>query len=651
MRKSLNTEILFWLLSFTLSSILLLGFSNFYSIHKKNEIDNLVQEVNQLHLLCLKDFKLHNDFINNESINPLFFITGHSKFLNEDKQIDDSINRIINTIGENNLTKKSSFLKHINHAYSYFNNYENIFDSIAIVLRKRGFKDWGFEGKMRENAHLLEQFKDVDKITVLQLRRREKDFIIRLDTAYIKDVKKYANTIINDASKNKSLKKDSIIQCSKLYLAYFDSLVRCELSLGFRNHSGLKKNADDIASMLDDEMTNLVHLFDHQKKELYKTMYAFYSFVLIAFVLLSIFISLHIARKISKPIKRLSDHIDSVVASEFNLEEKLSINDSNFEVHQLYQNFARMQSEISDYLNYFKRKVDERTKEIHLQMEEINQQKELIQHQKTLVDLHNKNITDSIKYALKIQQAMLPDEESIKQMAPNSFVLYKPKDIVSGDFYFVDIVNVLGTEKLIFIAADGTGHGVPGAFMSLLGLNNINRTIYGLGETKPQVILSVLNHALVQSLRKKHNKYIISDSMDVAFCKIDLKSLKMEFVGANRPCFIIRNGSLIEIKGDRLSIGSESVITLESKLNSHIIDLEVDDCVYIFTDGYCDQFGGQDNKKFKKKDFVEILKAIHTKEMNEQKDMLNLVFENWKNNEAQTDDVLVMGIKITQQKS
>jgi len=564
--------------------------------------------------------------------------------------LDDSIRNILDKITKNSLSKQSDCLHHLKLTKFYFQSYENDFSSIVALLFKRGFKDWGIEGNMRIYGHLLEKFKTVDEITVLQLRRREKDFIIRNDTSYIPMVKKYCKDIRDNASK-KDIYFDSIVLCANMYEANFDTLSKYEIQLGLKTNTGMKKMSDDIGNMLDDEMTNLVNLFDHQKKELYKTMYAFYSILLISFVLLSIFISLHIARKISKPIKRLSDHIDAVVISEFTLKEKVTINDTNFEVQQLYLNFARMQSEIFDYLNYFKRKVDERTKEIHQQMEEINQQKELIQQQKTIVDQHNTNITDSIKYALKIQQSMLPDEESIKQMAPNSFVLYKPKDIVSGDFYFIDIVNVLGIEKLMFIAADGTGHGVPGAFMSLLGLNNINRTIYGLGETKPLVILSVLNHALVQSLRKKHNKYNVTDSMDVAFCKIDMKNLKMEFVGANRPCYIIRNDNLIEIKGNRLSIGSESVITLESKLTSHTIDLELNDCVYIFTDGFCDQFGGKNNKKFKKKDFVEILKSIYTKEMDEQKSILNLIFENWKNTEAQTDDVLVMGIKITQSNS
>ena len=133
LKKTLHTEILFWLLSFTVSSILVLAFSNFYSLYKKNEIDNVVQEVNQLHLLCLKDFKLHNDFINHESINPLYFITGRSKLLRENKCIDDSIQSIINNIEKQSLTKNAGCSPHLKHANNYFRTYEKTFDTIAMV--------------------------------------------------------------------------------------------------------------------------------------------------------------------------------------------------------------------------------------------------------------------------------------------------------------------------------------------------------------------------------------------------------------------------------------------------------------------------------------------------------------------------------------
>ena len=646
MKKTLLTEILFWLLSFTLGSILLLTFTNIYSFHQKTEIDNMVEDVSKLHLLCLKEFKLHTDFLNQESINPQFFITGNSNLIDQNKHIDDSIKTILNKIKNNHLTKNTGCLAQFTLVCRNYEMYVKLSDTVSNVLLLRGFKDWGYEGKMRENAHALEQFKDVDKITVLQLRRREKDFILRLDTAYIKQVKGYADSLIDKAKRVQSINNSTIIKTAEVYKLYFDSLVFCELQLGIRNHSGLMKKSDDIALTLDNEMSTLVHMFDIQKTQLYETMYFYYAFIIISFVLISIFISFHVAHKISRPIKILSENINDFVESDFNLLKKLSVANTNLEVEMLYLNYDRMQTEINSYLNYFKLKVAERTKEIHQQLEEINQQKDLIERQKAIVDQHNKNITDSIRYALKIQQSMLPDEESLRLMVPDSFILYKPKDIVSGDFYFVDLVNIMGEEKLFFIAADGTGHGVPGAFMSLLGLNTINRTLYGMNETNPQVILSILNHALAQTLRKKNNKYIVADSMDVAFCKIDLKTRKMEFVGANRPCYIIRQDTLIEIKGNRFSIGSESVLKLELELTSHIIDLEPGDCVYIFTDGFCDQFGGNENKKFKKKDFVEILKSIHTKEVEEQKTILDVVFEGWKNNEAQTDDVLVMGIKI-----
>ena len=645
MKRSLYTKLLFWLLSITLGSILLLAVINFYSLSKKSEIDELVQNVNNLQLLCFKDFKIHNDFLSQECINPHFFITGESNYIVQNKVIDDSIKTLFNQIYENDLTLKSGGKPYVSLVRQYYESYEIIFDSLKCQLLKRGFKDWGIEGKMRVYAHKLEQFDDVDKVTVLQLRRREKDFIIRLDTSYVSQVESYAQKIFDDAS-HSSTKGDSIKICAQLYKTYFDSLVIYELRLGLKNQSGLKKKADNVSVMLYNEIRFIVGLFQKQQQIVYFQLLLYYAIILLLFILLCVIFSFYIARKISKPFNQLSIHIENFVLSNFCLEDKLIIENASSEVQILNKNFSKMQAEIIDYLNYFKVKVEERTNEISQQLEEIQRQKEMIYNQKKIVDLHNKNMTDSIKYALRIQQAMLPDEDSVGKMIPNSFILYKPKDIVSGDFYFVDIVNVLGVDNLFFIAADGTGHGVPGAFMSLLGLNNINRTIYGLSESKPQVILSVLNHALVQTLRKKHNKCIVTDSMDVAFCKIDLKNRKMEFVGANRPCYIIRQNELIDIKGDRLSIGAESVLSLESKLTSHFIDLESGDCIYIFTDGFCDQFGGNANKKFKKKDFVEILKTIHSKEMHEQKAILDLVFENWKGNESQTDDMLIMGFRI-----
>ena len=642
---TLFSELLIRLLAFTFSSIIIFACINVYTILKKDSIDHLEKKVNLLQALCLKEFKLHNDFISCESIDPQFFITGKSNFLVQDKKLADTIKLILHEITTNPLAKKYSSVKKLDSIKKYFNYYETTFDTITKYILKRGFKDWGVEGDMRVYGHLLEKFDDVNEVTVLQLRRREKDFIIRNDTSYITMVKDFGKTIIDNTSP-KAVLRDSIIKCVTLYESNFAVMANYEILLGLRTNTGLKKKANDISLLLENEITKVSDLYQIQQKVLYKTMFYYYMLLIVLFTLISAYISIVVARKISKPVKQLSEHIDLFVISEFNLEETLSIENANIEVQMLNSNFAKMQTEIKSYINYFKKKVEDRTREINQQLEEIQQQRDIIQHQKEALEKQHQNVTDSIKYAYRIQQAMLPDDDTIKKIIPDSFILYKGKDIVSGDFYFVDIINELESEKLIFVAADGTGHGVPGAFISLLGLNNINRTIYGLGQSSPMDVLSVLNHALIQSLRKKQNKYFVSDSMDIAYCKIDIKKRKLEYAGANRPCFIIRNNKLIELKGNRLSIGADSVLTLESSLTIYYVDLQKDDCIYIFTDGFCDQFGGNENKKFKKKDFVEVLISLHEKEMTEQKKILELVFESWKGNETQTDDVLVMGLKI-----
>ena len=640
MRRSLHFELQFCLLSFTLSSIIIIALISFFSIKKKSEIDALMFKMNAIQVLCLKDFKLHNDFINQESINSRFFTTGESQLLKQNEINDDKINALIDEVYNDELTQKSNYVSQLSFIKQLYKSYENNFDSIRQLILRRGFKDWGLEGKMRDNAHRLEKFPEVDKITILQLRRREKDFIIRLDTSYIAQVHVWANHIIDSARNHKTELRDSILLCASQYIVYFDSLVYCELLLGLKNQTGLKQMVDNTSELLDLKIKKMVQSFEIQQKELYEKVSFLYVLDILSFVILSIFISFRIARNISKPFIQLSNHINKFVVSEFQLQEKLAITNVNIEVQTLNSNFSKMQSEIIEYLNYFKKKVDERTKEINQQMEEIQLQRDLIQIQKAVVEQHNRNITDSIKYAQRIQQAMLPDEEMLKIQVPNCFIMNKAKDIVSGDFYFIDLIQ----DELLFVAADGTGHGVPGAFMSVLGLNNIMRVVYGQGKTNPVEVLTALNGLLIQALRKKRNKYYLSDSMDIAYCKVNIKTRKLQFAGAFRPCFIVRKNVLIELEANRVTIGSDP--SKEIEIKSQTVDLEPGDCVYIFTDGYCDQFGGTDRKKFKKKAFIDLLIGISHHPAAQQKQLLEQTFEAWKKHEPQTDDVLVMGFVI-----
>ena len=265
------------------------------------------------------------------------------------------------------------------------------------------------------------------------------------------------------------------------------------------------------------------------------------------------------------------------------------------------------------------------------------------------IEEKNKEITDSINYAKRIQMALIPPENVMKELLPNSFLIYKPKDIVSGDFYWATELTTTNSskenEKLVaFCVADCTGHGVPGAFMSLIGVKILNQSVKQKDVNSPAEALDFLNTQVFQTVNKHSDKdNIVRDGMDVIFCAINFNTLKLSFSGANNPIYIIRAGELIQIKADKQPIGSYEKLT---PFTNHEFQLEKGDMVYGFTDGFVDQFGGDDGKKMKSKRFKEQLILNASQDVEIQKEKLNSYFEEWKGTHEQLDDVCVIGIKI-----
>ncbi len=249
-------------------------------------------------------------------------------------------------------------------------------------------------------------------------------------------------------------------------------------------------------------------------------------------------------------------------------------------------------------------------------------------------------ITDSIHYALRIQKATLPHRRDIWAALPNSFIFYKPKDIVSGDFYWFT-----KKEHLVFIAAlDCTGHGVPGAFMSIIGAERLNDAVQN--ENNPSKILSFLNKGIKTSLRQSENIESTRDGMDIALCSIDLKSSILSYAGANRPIWIIRKNStnIEEIKATKTAIGG--LTEDDHFFETHTIQLEEGDTFYIFTDGYADQDGGEKGKKLMTKKFKQMLLGMQDITMKEQEADLEALFEKWRGKKDQLDDILIIGIRL-----
>ncbi len=292
---------------------------------------------------------------------------------------------------------------------------------------------------------------------------------------------------------------------------------------------------------------------------------------------------------------------------------------------------------------------------IQKQKEEVERQKTVAEQQKELVEEKNTEIMDSITYAKRIQTAILPPKKVVKEYLKESFILYKPKDIVAGDFYWIESVD----DQVIFAAADCTGHGVPGAMVSVVCHNAMNRAVREFGLRNPAEILDKTRELVIETFDKSESE--VKDGMDIALCALDLKTLALKYSGANNPLWIVRkelvplheiseeqpyeenNPYVIEIKADIQPIGKHAG---QKPFTGQDVQLFAGDTIFIFTDGFPDQFGGPKGKKFKYKPFKELLLANQGKPMEEQKQLLDESIENWRGELEQVDDICIIGVKV-----
>jgi len=282
-------------------------------------------------------------------------------------------------------------------------------------------------------------------------------------------------------------------------------------------------------------------------------------------------------------------------------------------------------------------KLEEKNRTITEQKNEIEKQRDLAETQRDQIAYQKKHITDSIMYAKRIQTALLPSLELFSGDIDH-FVLYKPLDIVSGDFYWVARKG----NKQIVIAADCTGHGVPGAFMSMLGVTMLNEIINGKGIEKPDEILNMLRKEIIESLKQSIDEDRVKDGMDMTVSLIDFDKRKLYFAGANNPLLLIRDGKVEAYKGDKMPV---AIHYRMNPFELHEIDLKKGDCFYMLSDGYGDQFGGPRQKKFMIKHLKETLLELSPLPMIEQGKKLDEIFEKWRGDNAQVDDVILIGIR------
>lgn len=271
----------------------------------------------------------------------------------------------------------------------------------------------------------------------------------------------------------------------------------------------------------------------------------------------------------------------------------------------------------------------------------LEEKNNIIQHQKEVVEEQHQDITDSIKYAKRIQGAILPPRNLWTKILPESFVLYMPKDVLSGDFYWIE-----ETKDYIYVAAaDCTGHGVPGALISIVNYNLLNKAILEKGLVTPSEILDSVNLWLTESLHQTYRESAVRDGMDVTLIAIHKHSNEVLFAGANNPIYLVSNGELKQIKGDKFPVGA----FIEDRIQhftTKSFKTQPGDCIYMFSDGFADQFGGDNGKKYKYAPFQRKLIDIYSLPLSEQRNIMRDEFLKWKGSHEQVDDVLLVGIKI-----
>jgi serine phosphatase RsbU (regulator of sigma subunit)/HAMP domain-containing protein len=293
----------------------------------------------------------------------------------------------------------------------------------------------------------------------------------------------------------------------------------------------------------------------------------------------------------------------------------------------------KMREDLRENERVLEAKVVERTEEVVRQKEEIE-----IQNQK--LEILYKHITDSIRYAKRLQDAILPPVSMVNRLLPESFILFKPKDIVSGDFYWLFEKN-----KRVYISAvDCTGHGVPGAFMSIVGNNMLNQIVKEKDNLNAGQMLDEMNVLAGKTINQHSEEGTVRDGMDMTLCIYDPETRMVDMAGANNSLYLYRKGELIEYKADKLPIGY--VEGKARNFTNNRIQLEVGDTLYLFSDGYADQFGGPKGKKFMVGQFRNFLTQIHLLPLDEQLRTLDATIEQWRGNLEQVDDILVIGFRV-----
>jgi len=612
------------------------------SSRNKEEAGILINKLERFKTLVLNDAKAQQDFINVDLISDRYFLTHSSLRLDAHNKWQKEMDTTLDELREIGNTKELILEEQVNQLSDLKSRYHIAFNKLVTSTTELGYKDYGLTGQMREIAHTLEDsFPDrISLEKLLMLRRHEKDFIIRKERKYIAKFNDLIKRISAELSSKNNRRDKAALTYLINYGNIFQKVAASHQKNGIHSNSGLMAEVEEIENDLILTTDDYI-LHTKEKAQVALNDIQFFFWLAIAgFIIIAGFLIDQLSRIFARPILTLQNHVDQFVLSGFQSDFKIpSFEGRTDELGSLYQGFKNLGEEITIHFRNYRSNAEKRHREILTKNNKIKEQKKLLEEQKNLVSQQNKSVMDSIAYAKRLQKAIFPDKDLLKEKIGKHTLFFKPKDIVSGDFYWVDET----TDSIYFAVADCTGHGVPGAFMSLIGYNFLNQAILDLELRETDDILDYLNSSIAELLNQKTESEGIQDGMDIALCRWIKSESILQYSGANRPLLIIRDGEVQQFNSDRLPIGW-SFNNERQPFSAKKVKLRQGDQLYLFSDGFYDQFGGENDKKFKFKRFKSLLSEMDSADTNSNKKLLSQTLSEWMKSTDQVDDICILGV-------
>lgn len=641
MFKSIKAKILLLSLGLTFFNILIFFFSIYFD-YSKEKINKYSIDLLNLESLILKDTKTIKDFILSDLNNPIFFYTKNSIHFEEHKVYAAGVKSSLTNLISDEKNKKDT----LNYIFKKYSMLVTEIDTLFELGIRNGFQRKEIKNEINQIAELLKRrnllsFQDVNQLSQFNSEfqsSRDKISFNRLVNQVYK-----SKLIISENHDLSQMERNKLLAKLSNYLERVRILHDMDIRIGIDINEGLKGKIDKTLLEITSIIISKNEIISKEKSTLTSNFRLIFIFLSLFIILSAIIISIQFSKNNTERLSALSEHITKFIKSKFNYKTPLFVDQKDDEIGLLIKSYQILQVNLTDHIHNLEIMVKKRTSKIENQKNCITKQKEELLAEKVKVEKQNENILFSINYAKRIQEALLENSDFLNSVIFQGFIFYEPRDIVSGDFYWIKHVFIQGSEYTFIAAADCTGHGVPGAFMSLLGISYLNDVLMQYKSTKASENLNYLREKFISNISNSNGRGI-SDGLDIAFCIYNHDDNVLQYAGANRPLYIIRKNTILEYNPDTIPIGK---YYKEFKgFTNNEIKIFKGDKVYIFTDGITDQFNEEDVRKYTRKKLKELLLKMNNTPLNIQSEIISEEFRTWKGNNQQTDDVLFIGMQF-----